>query len=59
MNKDLVLGLVRHALTLVGGLAVQYGYLTESMSVEAVGAVTSILSISWFVIGKLTSKESK
>lgn len=51
MNEALA-GLIRHALTTVGGVLVAKGYL-DSGTVEAVaGAVVTILGVVWSLVAK-------
>lgn len=51
MNEALA-GLIRHALTTVGGVLVAKGYL-DSGTVEAVaGAVVTILGVIWSLVAK-------
>ena len=48
--KEQVLGLVRHALTFVGGLLVTKGIIDEASSLELVGALVTVIGIVWSVI---------
>lgn len=52
MNKDQVLGLVRHILTFVGGILVTKGLATDAMSVELVGSAMSLVGIVWSIVSK-------
>lgn len=52
MNKDQVLGLVRHILTLVGGVLIAKGLATEAMSEELVGSAMSLVGIVWSIVSK-------
>lgn len=53
MNKEQLMGVVRHTLTFVGGLLVMYG-----QSVDAgqwtlmVGAATSLAGLIWSIVNK-------
>jgi len=49
MNKEQVLGLIRHSLTFIGGIVVANGVITESMSADAIGAVMTLIGIIWSV----------
>ena len=50
--KNLVLPLLRHALTFIGGLIAAKGYLDESSVSEIVGATISIVSVLWMTFEK-------
>lgn len=52
MNKDRLLGLVRHILTFGGGILVAKGLATDAMVIELIGSVMSIAGIAWSVISK-------
>lgn len=52
MNKDRLLGLVRHVLTFGGGVLVAKGLATDAMVIELIGSVMSIAGIAWSVISK-------
>ena len=52
MQKEQVLGLVRHALTVIGGAAVANGYLEESITQEIVGVVLTVVGIIWSITSK-------
>ncbi len=47
MNKEAILGLVRHLLTFGGGAGVSAGYLVESDLTAAVAAVMTLIGIVW------------
>lgn len=55
MNQEQVLGLLRHVLTVAGGALVTKGLLDESMLLEGVGLVTSIVGFVWSYIAKRKS----
>jgi hypothetical protein len=52
MNKDQVLGIIRHALTFVGGFLVMKGLVDESMVTEIVGGVVALVGSVWSIIAK-------
>lgn len=56
MKKDLVLALVRHTLTFVGGLFIMKGLLDETIVTELVGGVVSLTSVVWMTIEKIKTK---
>lgn len=47
MNKEQILGFVRHGLTLLGGILVTKGWVDESTMLEAVGALTTLIGFAW------------
>jgi hypothetical protein len=47
MNREAILGLVRHLLTFGGGFAVSGGYLAEADLPTAVGAALTLIGIVW------------
>jgi hypothetical protein len=50
--KEKVLGIVRHALTFAGGLAVAKGILGESMLEEVIGGVMTLIGAIWSIASK-------
>jgi len=50
MNKEQVLGIIRHALTFLGGVLVIKGLSSESAVNEAIGAVITAVGLVWSVI---------
>lgn len=52
MNKDIVLGLVRHVITAGGGLVIGKGYIDASAFDAAVGAIVTLIGIGWSVVDK-------
>ena len=52
MNSAVILGIIRHVLTGLGGAGVAAGWLTEGMLVEAVSAVVTLAGLVWSVIDK-------
>jgi len=50
--KDKVLGLVRHALTFVGGIVVSKGLLDESLTVEVIGGLMTLIGSIWSIASK-------
>jgi hypothetical protein len=49
MNKEQVQGLVRHALTFIGGILVSKGYLDESSLSEVIGASMTLSGVFWSI----------
>ena len=52
MSKEMVLGLVRHGLTFIGGLLVTKGLLDTNILTELVGGVITLVGGLWSVISK-------
>lgn len=52
MNKEQVMGLVRHVLTFVGGILVANGLVTEIESVQLVGALVTAIGGIWSILSK-------
>jgi hypothetical protein len=52
MNKEQVLGLVRHALTFVGGILIAKGLLDAGTSSEIIGAAITLIGSVWSVLSK-------
>jgi hypothetical protein len=55
MNKEQVLGIIRHVLTFVGGVLVIKGLTTETVSQEAIGAVMTAVGAVWSIISNKTA----
>jgi len=52
LTKEQVLGIVRHALTFVGGIVVMKGLADESIVTEITGGVMTLVGAIWSVITK-------
>lgn len=52
MNQATILGIVRHILTALGGIAVTKGYLDESALVSGVGALVALAGVIWSIVDK-------
>lgn len=50
MNKEQVLGIIRHTLTFVGGILIIKGVSSEAAISEAIGAVMTAVGIVWSLI---------
>ncbi len=50
--KDQVLGLVRHALTFIGGIIVAKGLVDENLSQEVIGGVMTVVGAIWSIVSK-------
>jgi hypothetical protein len=52
MNKDQVLGIIRHTLTFVGGFLVMKGLVDETMITEIIGGVVALAGSIWSIVVK-------
>jgi hypothetical protein len=52
LTKEQVLGIVRHALTFVGGIVVMKGLIDEATVTEIIGGVMTLTGTIWSVIDK-------
>jgi hypothetical protein len=52
LTKEQVLGIVRHALTFVGGIFVMKGLVDETTVTEVVGGVMTLAGAIWSIIDK-------
>tara|TARA_R110000868_G_C10706052_1_gene749541 strand:+ start:624 stop:794 length:171 start_codon:yes stop_codon:yes gene_type:complete len=50
MNKEQLLGIVRHALTFIGGILVIKGIATEAVTNEVIGTVMTAIGAVWSYI---------
>ena len=54
MNNEILLGLVRHILTAVGGVLIAKGTVDQSTVETVVGGVAAIVGALWSVFSKKT-----
>ena len=47
MEKEQIYGLIRHALTVLGGALVTKGYVDADVVPEVVGAVMTLVGVVW------------
>lgn len=52
MKKEKTLGIIRHALTFVGGVLVTSGYIDDALFMELFGAAMTIIGGVWSVVEK-------
>lgn len=52
MNKDMVLGIIRHVITGLGSIAVAKGVIDDSMLTTGVAAVVTLVGLVWSAIDK-------
>jgi hypothetical protein len=55
MNKEQLLGVIRHGLTVAGGALIAKGVLDESVSNEIIGAIMSLVGVVWSFFSKKTT----
>jgi hypothetical protein len=49
MNRDQILGLVRHGLTFIGGIVLSKGLIEESTLTEIIGAISTLIGAIWSI----------
>jgi len=59
MKKPQVLGIIRHALTFIGGLLVMQGVVDDAVIAELSGALMTVIGGIWSIIDKSTEKENR
>lgn len=52
MKKEQILGIIRHALTFLGGIFVFQGKIDQEVIDQLLGASTTIIGIIWSVFSK-------
>ena len=52
MKKEMVLGIIRHTLTFVGGILITKGLIDESTLQTLVGSSITLIGAIWSVIDK-------
>jgi len=52
LMQSAVIALLRHILTFIGGTLVAKGILDSAAMTEVIGAIISILSVTWMAISK-------
>lgn len=52
MNKEKVLGIVRHVLTFAGGILIAKGFIEESVAQEVIGAAMTLVGSVWSIVAK-------
>lgn len=49
MNQEMVLGVIRHILTIVGGVVVTKGYADTATVTTIVGGVLAAIGVGWSI----------
>ena len=57
MDKDMIIALVRHSLTFIGGLLIMKGLIDENALQEVIGSAMSLTSAIWMIVNKKKIKE--
>jgi hypothetical protein len=52
LSKEQILGIIRHALTFVGGIFVMRGLVDETIVTEIVGGVMTLTGAIWSIVSK-------
>ena len=52
MNKEKILGVVRHTLTFVGGVLIMKGLIDEAVATEIIGGVMTLAGTIWSIFEK-------
>lgn len=52
LSKEQILGIVRHALTFIGGALIAFGYADETLVTEISGAALALVGGVWSIIDK-------
>jgi hypothetical protein len=59
MNKEQVLGIVRHVLTFAGGILMAKGYADEAVAEELIGGLVAVIGGAWSIIVKVKSSKNE
>jgi hypothetical protein len=52
MNKNQILGILRHSLTFIGGILVMRGLVDETTATEIVGGIITLVGTIWSIVDK-------
>ena len=52
LSKEQVLGIVRHALTFIGGIVIARGLVDETLITECIGGALTLTGAIWSIINK-------
>lgn len=55
MNKEQILGLVRHILTFAGGIIIAKGLASDEMMSELIGGLMTVVGTTWSILSKKTA----
>jgi hypothetical protein len=57
MNKEQILGILRHCLTFAGGILLAKGYVEEALLEEVIGSIVTIVGAAWSI--KIKTEKNK
>jgi hypothetical protein len=52
LTQEQVLGIVRHALTFIGGIVVMRGLVDETIVTEVIGSIVTLTGAIWSIVAK-------
>ena len=52
MNQEMILGIIRHILTIASGAVVVKGYTDESTATTIVGGIVAFIGVVWSIWAK-------
>ena len=52
LTKEQVLGIIRHALTFIGGIVIARGLADETVVTEIIGGVVTLVGAIWSIVAK-------
>ena len=52
LTKEQLLGIVRHAITFIGGILVMKGFTDDSIVQEVLGGATTLAGAIWSIVDK-------
>lgn len=52
LTQEQVLGIVRHALTFIGGIVVMRGLVDETVVTEVIGSIVTLTGAIWSIVAK-------
>ena len=59
MDKNQILGIIRHILTFFSGFIVARGYISEEIALEVVGALMTLAGMAWSIKEKVDRKKEQ
>ena len=59
MKKEMILAIVRHTLTFVGGIYITKGLIDEGMVTELSGAAMTLVGGIWSIVDKSKNNEQR
>jgi hypothetical protein len=52
LNQDQLLGIIRHSLSIIGGVLIAFGYASEGIVETIIGSVIALTSAIWSIRSK-------